>query len=731
MDSSFDGWKDDEIIGWSSSETPSKSFSDITIDFDIQRWGRSKFKRIATNRAYLHYHERPILRRGTYLKDTRSGRKSGELRIFYTFVCKTNPNHTYERVGDDGSTKGLQISADKCVGDEGFSKSQQTKLVVSENQLWVNAMDQTDRDTYRHVLAALWCTTSARPFNVTHDHYFQEILKLGNGGSESVPNIDRHRVVEDAKFLQELLVGTFFITLDGWTAPQGFSYVLVYLHFRERGDTKKVALGFIRNRVLDSHTGDNIAALVYGLLDSYEVCETVMAPTCDRSSIRRCFSGEQICKCDALTTYSTWLQKGFLSRFKKPVTKKRVIEGIGTSITADEVALSQLEAELRESGFTEEAELEDQSEEVQAQAAAIDLIREEAAPKATCSPKEELEACFMLTKFLSPPVHLVKTCPTRWNGEDLKDALRNLCGKPSLKLERCRLTRTEWEIMEQANLTLQLFQQATDWMSRANFSNLASVIPLFNNIGVHLSRLYETYEIDGEIHFPDKHAAVQAGAATAQAVLDKYFLKATYLKKLDWEEAWIMEAMDSLQEFQQQHYKAETGNSASTSVPCLRKKAWTLYELDTMIDNADDTSTADYLVEFIKGVPLPIKTLQDDSGTTELDGLKYHYQQWQEVKRAKEHFRVKFHEMAMDIMAVPACFFRGSSDGFLRHQLSDPVFRSAMMLKLWEQDGFMPPMKELFGAVKQNDRKKRKGAEAARKKAVAEAERGEGSMMID
>ncbi|KAH8922862.1 hypothetical protein BT69DRAFT_1219759, partial [Atractiella rhizophila] len=68
---------------------------------------------------------------------------------------------------------------------------------------------------------------------------------------------------------------------------------------------------------------------------------------------------------------------------------------------------------------------------------------------------------------------------------------------------------------------------------------------------------------------------------------------------------------------------------------------------------------------------------------------------------------------------------------YLRHQLSDPVFRSAMMLKIWEQDGFMPPMKELFGAVKQSDRKKRKGAEAARKKAVAEAELGEGSMMID
>ena len=67
-------------------------------------------------------------------------------------------------------------------------------------------------------------------------------------------------------------------------------------------------------------------------------------------------------------------------------------------------------------------------------------------------------------KFLSPPVHLVKACPTRWNGEgamidraiDLKDALQNLCGKPSLKLERCRLTRTEWEIMEQANPTLQV-----------------------------------------------------------------------------------------------------------------------------------------------------------------------------------------------------------------------------------------------------------------------------------
>ncbi|KAH8922542.1 hypothetical protein BT69DRAFT_1297867 [Atractiella rhizophila] len=676
MDSSFDGWKDDEIIGWSSSETPSKSFSDITIDFDIQRWGRSKVQKNSNKPSvYLHYHKRPILRCGTYLKDTRSGRKSGELRIFYTFVCKTNPNHTYERARDDGSTKGLQVSADKCVeGDEGSSKSQQTKLVVSENQLLVNAMDQTDRDTYRRVLAALWCTTSARPFNFTHDHYFREILKLGNGGSESVPNIDCHRVVEDAKFLQEYVrakvkarisaaPGNFFIMVDGWTAPQDFSYVLVYLHFREWGDAKKVALGFIRYKVLRY---------------SYEVCERVMAPRCDSASNNDTFTMamENRVKYPKMLLWRADLRvrcfdhilnlvaKGFLSRFKEPVRKKRVIAGIGTSVTADEVALSQLEAELRESGFTEEAELEDQSEEVQAQAAAIDLIREEAAPKATCSPKEELEARFMLTKlanlakrtalndglrsklddevaalqkedpegplkFLSPPVHLVKACPTRWNGE-----------------------------------------------------------------GFHYSNISALKLTDTQVLHPNRRAA--------------------YLKKLDWEEAWIMEAMDSLQEFQQQHYKAKTGNSASTSVPRLRKKARTLYELDAMIDDADDTSTADYLVEFIKGVPLPIKTLQDDSGTTELDGLKYHYQ-WPWILWQSQ------------VLATSVDVERAFSGGrlmvsYLRHQLSDPVFCSAMMLKLWEQDGFMPPMKELFGAVKQNDRKKRKGAEAARKKVAAEAE---------
>ncbi|KAH8930319.1 hypothetical protein BT69DRAFT_1327973 [Atractiella rhizophila] len=108
--------------------------------------------------------------------------------------------------------------------------------------------------------------------------------------------------------------------------------------------------------------------------------------------------------------------------------------------------------------------------------------------------------------------------------------------------------------MEQANPTL----QATDLMSKTSFANIACVIPLFNNIGVYLSRLYETYDLDGDIHVPDKHAAIQAGAAIGQRILDKYFLKVTedskiyvwalllhpnrraaYLKKLDLEEDWI------------------------------------------------------------------------------------------------------------------------------------------------------------------------------------------------
>ncbi|KAH8930318.1 hypothetical protein BT69DRAFT_1275565 [Atractiella rhizophila] len=39
-----------------------------------------------------------------------------------------------------------------------------------------------------------------------------------------------------------------------------------------------------------------------------------------------------------------------------------------------------------------------------------------------------------------------------------------------------------------------------------------------------------------------------------------------------------------------------------------------------------------------------------------------------------------------------------------------------MLLKLWEQDGLLPTTKELFQAVKQNDKQKRKAAEATKRK---------------
>ncbi|KAH8923907.1 hypothetical protein BT69DRAFT_128457 [Atractiella rhizophila] len=140
--------------------------------------------------------------------------------------------------------------------------------------------------------------------------------------------------------------------------------------------------------------------------------ERVMAPACDSASNNDTFTlaMENKVKYPKMLLWRADLRvrcldqilnlvaKGFLSRFKKAVMKKRVVAGIGTSIMADEVALARLEAELRESGFTEAAELEDLSEETQAQAVAIDAVQEEAASKASCSAKEELESRFMLTK---------------------------------------------------------------------------------------------------------------------------------------------------------------------------------------------------------------------------------------------------------------------------------------------------------------------------------------------
>ncbi|KAH8922373.1 hypothetical protein BT69DRAFT_1282305 [Atractiella rhizophila] len=54
-----------------------------------------------------------------------------------------------------------------------------------------------------------------------------------------------------------------------------------------------------------------------------------------------------------------------------------------------------------------------------------------------------------------------------------------------------------------------------------------------------------------------------------------------------------------------------------------------------------------------------------------------------------------------------------------------------MLLKLWEQDGLLPTTKELFQAVKQNDKQKRRAAEAAKKKEQEEPNMVAVGMLID
>ncbi|KAH8918726.1 hypothetical protein BT69DRAFT_1353690 [Atractiella rhizophila] len=45
----------------------------------------------------------------------------------------------------------------------------------------------------------------------------------------------------------QLIKGMCSISLDGWTLPQSFSYVLAYLHYHEKGRMKKAGLAMIRS----------------------------------------------------------------------------------------------------------------------------------------------------------------------------------------------------------------------------------------------------------------------------------------------------------------------------------------------------------------------------------------------------------------------------------------------------------------------------------------------------
>ncbi|KZS97493.1 hypothetical protein SISNIDRAFT_390746, partial [Sistotremastrum niveocremeum HHB9708] len=121
-------------------------------------------------------------------------------------------------------------------------------------------------------------------------------------------------------------------------------------------------------------------------------------------------------------------------------------------------------------------------------------------------------------------------------------------------LQMYALTSPEWIILNQLTVTLQIFIDATHYVSRTKTPLLYQVIPLIDKLDSHLLLLMKI-NVQRPLHNTIRHAA-----HLARAVLNKYYsrtdesimyrvamvlhprYKLEYFAHHEWEEDWIAEA---------------------------------------------------------------------------------------------------------------------------------------------------------------------------------------------
>ncbi|KAH8923317.1 hypothetical protein BT69DRAFT_1297271 [Atractiella rhizophila] len=117
-----------------------------------------------------------------------------------------------------------------------------------------------------------------------------------------------------------------------------------------------------------------------------------------------------------------------------------------------------------------------------------------------------------------------------------------------------------------------------------------------------------------------------------------------YLKLIDWETIWIVDAVNSLTGYYQEYYTVSV--TGETDMGHTMK----MVSYDPMIKQLNGTPVeVDFLMEFLD-TKSEAMVLREDGSTNELDALSYHYKAWKAVGSEQER---KFGELAMDISAIP------------------------------------------------------------------------------
>jgi hypothetical protein len=159
--------------------------------------------------------------------------------IGYRFACETNPSKYVTRSRVDESTSNLARHVQTC----GSSTSSPSPSSVSTYNL----------GRFRYLVAA-WSARRARPHSIIEDEEFREIITMLNSDakihshqtvSRDISDMYHHSRVAVALHLQSIKQ-RLHIALDGWTAPNVFSFLGVTVQYFEKGNICSFVLDFVK-----------------------------------------------------------------------------------------------------------------------------------------------------------------------------------------------------------------------------------------------------------------------------------------------------------------------------------------------------------------------------------------------------------------------------------------------------------------------------------------------------
>ncbi|GJE85026.1 hAT transposon family protein [Phanerochaete sordida] len=379
----------------------------------------------------------------------------------------------------------------------------------------------------------------------------------------------------------------------------------------------------------------------------------------------------------------------------------RALEEEGLDIDEDNIDFTH---ETNDDDDNSEDELDADADEYDAEE--IDALVAEIEAQYSLSAAEQRFARYTVTKLVelanccikerTHDLQMVRAIATRWNslaqaiGRALKlrAPLTRLLSMPKYDkkgkkgLARFKLSKKEWDLLEQLHAVLTMFLRATDRVSRSNIPLVHEVIPVIDIITGKLLEAMTNDELPAQVRY---------GAALGYRLLNKYYsatdesimyrcamllhpkYKVDYFRNQKWKADWITAAIEILRSEWEDHYKPKPDETAPTSASQSQNTHDDPFAcLDTYTIDED----GDVLDDWLKTPTHPTCT----------DPLLH----WENQRKVAPMWE-PLARMALDFLSVPAsstdverAFSRGGlTVSKRRHSLNDESTRAATVISSW------------------------------------------------